>query len=94
MSTSPQMPPWMFNLDGTFVGFLSPTPGQPPYLALDVDHEQLAIGLSATLWESLQRHLTPGERIRCIGRSQLDFQAKTLKLSAYQVFALPSHASL
>lgn len=92
MSGSTQMPPWMFNLDGTFLGFLIHAPGQPPYLALDVEQEQMAIQLPLPLWESLQPLLTPGARIRCIGRSQLDFQAKTLKLSAYQVFALPSPA--
>lgn len=90
MSSPHPMPPWLFNLDGTFLGFLGSDPSQSPYLALDVEQEQMTIQLPQDLWQSLQMVLRPGDRIRCIGRSQLDWQAKTLQLSAYQVlFPLP-----
>jgi len=82
-------PPWLFILDGTFLGFPeSSSPRTTRYLTLDVDEEPMTIELSKTLSRSLSTCLRPGDRIRCIGRSQLDLTSKSLRLSAYQVLTL------
>ena len=88
MNPSQQMPPWMFILDGTFLGFLDSDRIQTTYLTLDVEQEQMDIQLPQELRRSSLDWLRPGDQIRCIGQSQLDFHSKTLKLSAYQVLSL------
>ncbi|NER79045.1 MAG: hypothetical protein F6K42_05585 [Leptolyngbya sp. SIO1D8] len=87
------MPPWMFVLDGTFLGFLGNELTPATHLTLDVEQEHIPIKLPSNFQHTRPQWLQPGVQIRCIGRSQLDTQAKMLKLNAYQVFSLPSHAS-
>ncbi|MBE7382420.1 MAG: hypothetical protein F6J95_013545 [Leptolyngbya sp. SIO1E4] len=94
MHRTPSMPPWMFVLDGTFLGFLGNELAQTTHLTLDVEQEHIPIELPSNFQQALPHWLQPGVQIRCIGHSQLDTQAKVLKLNAYQVFSLSSHANV
>jgi NADH:ubiquinone oxidoreductase subunit E len=80
--------PWMFNLDGTFMGFLGSDPTKAKTIGLEVDGEVLTIKLRKELRPVLRSHLQPGDHLRCIGRSHLDTETGTIKLKAYQVFTL------
>lgn len=86
MSHAQQLPSWMFNLEGTFLGFLGKDPDKPKSLALEVEQEEMAIQLPQELRAPLKQHLKPGDRIRCIGRSQIDFASGVIQLKAYQLF--------
>lgn len=88
MSQSDQTPPWMFNLEGTFLGFLGDEPKKAKTISLEVEGELFAIKLPKELRSPLRFQVQPGDRLRCIGRSQLDDKGQTVKLRAYQVFAL------
>ncbi|MGP1371794.1 MAG: (2Fe-2S) ferredoxin domain-containing protein [Almyronema sp.] len=83
------MPPWMFNLEGTLLGFLGPHPDQPKSIVLEVEQEQMAIKLPKALRANLRQQLQLGDRVRCIGRSHIDFDSGVIKLDAYQLFTLP-----
>jgi (2Fe-2S) ferredoxin len=89
MLDSTQMPPRMFSLEGTFLGFLGGTSKKPKSLVLDVDREHIAIKLPKELRASIPRSAVVGDRMRCIGCSQVDFKAGVIKLKAYQIFFLP-----
>jgi len=84
-----QMPPRMFSLEGTFLGFLGGDLKKPKSLVLDVDQEYVAIKLPKELRASIPRSAVVGDRLRCIGCSQVDYKAGVIKLKAYQVFFLP-----
>ncbi|TVQ17086.1 MAG: (2Fe-2S) ferredoxin domain-containing protein [Leptolyngbya sp. DLM2.Bin15] len=84
------LPPWMFNLDGTFVDFLGDDPTTAKLIRLEVEGELLAIKLRKELRGPWRSHLQPGDRLHCIGRSQLDSKTGVIKLKAYQVLTLPS----
>lgn len=86
MLTNLQSPPWMFNLEGVFLGFLGPDPNQAEYLCLGLDDEELSIKLPQTLRHQVQSSLKPGDRIRITGRSALNFETGALSLNAYQVY--------
>ncbi|MEM6255476.1 MAG: (2Fe-2S) ferredoxin domain-containing protein [Cyanobacteria bacterium P01_D01_bin.156] len=82
-----QLPPNMFVLDGKFLGYIGKTPNKVKAIILDVEQEALLIKLPKKLRASLKDyHFQPGEPIRCIGRSQVDFKTGNIKLRAYQVF--------
>lgn len=84
-----QMQPHRFNLEGTLVSFLGSDPRKPKLIAIEVEQEQLAIQLPKELRPYVRSYLRPGDRVRCIGCTQVDFKAGVIKLKAYQVFALP-----
>lgn len=89
-----QLPPNMFNLEGTFLGFLDPTLGQPKSILMEIEEEEIAIDLphrlprqgSGFLWQQLQK-LQPGDRVHCIGRSHINLQAGVVQLRAYQLLS-------
>lgn len=83
-----QVPPGLFNIEGTFLGFSGKKPHKPKSIVLEVEQEQLTVKLPKELRTCLQRHLQIGCRVRCIGSSQVDFKAGAIKLQAYQVFAI------
>ncbi len=57
--------------------------------------ETIAIKLPKKLRETAQQRLQPGDRIYCIGRSQIDPQTQTIKLNASHLFAvLPADSAL
>jgi hypothetical protein len=89
MNPNPPMFPWIFNLEGTFLGFMDRTGAQAQYIGLEVDEESLSINVSGALCDRLKLALKPGDRIQCIGRSQLNFVDKAVHLEAYQIFTLP-----
>jgi (2Fe-2S) ferredoxin len=80
------LPPWMFNLDGTFLGFVEADPAKAKIIRLEVDGEVLTIKLRKELRRVLRSRLQFGDYLRCIGRSELD--GEIIKLKAYQVFTL------
>ncbi|WP_299485634.1 (2Fe-2S) ferredoxin domain-containing protein [Acaryochloris sp. IP29b_bin.137] len=89
MSTTP---PWIFNLEGTFLGFFGNDPDQPKSLLLEVEEEEIPIKLPKPLRASLRQRLKLGDRICCIGRSQIHGEAGVIKLQAYTLFSLPPHS--
>ena len=89
MPPNQPLPPWMFDLDGTFLGFLGKHPSKPKSAVLEVDGEQMTVKLPKALRHSLRRQqFVPGDRVRCIGRSQVDFDARVIKLKAYYFLPL------
>ncbi|MGK7913888.1 MAG: (2Fe-2S) ferredoxin domain-containing protein [Synechococcus sp.] len=89
MPANQPLPPWMFDLEGTFLGFLGKHPSKPKSAVLEVDGEQMTVKLPKTLRHSVQRQrFVPGDRVRCIGRSQIDFDARVIKLKAYYFLPL------
>lgn len=90
MSNVNPIPPRMFNLEGTFLGFFGNALDKPKSIVLEVEQEQMAIKLSKELRAYVRRHLRPGDRIQCVGRSQVDFTTGVIKLKAYHLFSLYS----
>jgi (2Fe-2S) ferredoxin len=86
MSNVQTRPSRMFNLEGTLIGFLGDDARHPKSIALDVDQEQLAVQLPKELRASAQSYLKPGDRVRCVGCTRVDFKAGIIKLKAYQIF--------
>lgn len=84
--------PWIFNLDGNFLGIAEDRLSRDQYILLEVDEEPLSIKYPRQLCDRLKQ-LQPGDRIQCIGRSQLDFLSKAIRLEAYQVWPSPSPVS-
>ncbi|MGD1951028.1 MAG: (2Fe-2S) ferredoxin domain-containing protein [Leptolyngbyaceae cyanobacterium] len=83
------LPPYMFSLEGHFLGYLGKSPTKIKALILEFEQEQLAIKLPKPLRMSLQTYnLQLGDPIRCIGRSQVDFKSGVIKLKAYHVVPL------
>ena len=80
------LPPWMFNLDGTFLGFVGDDPAKAKAIYLDVEGEWLTIKLPKEVRTVLRSRLQPGDYLRCIGRTEFD--GSTIKLKAHQVFVL------
>lgn len=80
------LPPWMFNLDGTFLGFAGDDPARAKAIYLDVEGEWLTIKLPRPVRDVLKSRLQPGDYLRCIGRTEFD--GSTIKLKAHQVFML------
>ncbi|MEO1068082.1 MAG: (2Fe-2S) ferredoxin domain-containing protein [Cyanobacteria bacterium J06638_6] len=89
MLDSTQLPPRLFNLEGTFLGFIGGDPRKPKSIVLGVEDEEIAIKLPKELRPSITRSVKVGDRLRCIGSTQVDFKAGVIKLKAYQVFFLP-----
>jgi len=85
-------PPWLFNLEGTFLGFCGKDPDKPKSLLLEVEQEQIPIKLPKALRASLKQHLQLGDRVNCIGRSQIDWTTGVIRLEAYRLFSLPSES--
>ena len=83
------LPPWMFNLDGTFIDFLGDSPATAKMMRLEVEGEILAIKLRKELRGPWRSHLQAGDRLHCIGRSHWDTKTGVIKLKAYQVLTLP-----
>ncbi|TVQ05694.1 MAG: (2Fe-2S) ferredoxin domain-containing protein [Leptolyngbya sp. DLM2.Bin27] len=79
-------PPLMFNLDGTFLGFVEADPAKAKTIRLEVDSEVLTIKLRKDVRRVLRSRLQPGDHLRCIGRSEIN--GDTVKLKAHQVFTL------
>lgn len=93
MLDTQQLPPHRFVLEGIFLGYLNPKQKKKKAIVLEIDQEQCVIKLPKKVRASLQNHqLQAGERIRCIGRSRVDFKAGVISLKAYQVFRLPPSA--
>ncbi|MGA1411511.1 MAG: (2Fe-2S) ferredoxin domain-containing protein [Prochlorotrichaceae cyanobacterium] len=88
-SPSPTTPPWLFDLEGTVLGFPDNSRTKVKYLALEVEQEQMIVILPKELRHPQRLNLQPGDRVRCIGRSRLDTKAKAIELKAYQIFSLP-----
>ena len=88
--------PWIFNLDGNFLGIAEDDSSQDNYIVLEVDEEPLSIRYPQQLCDRLRQRLQPGDRIQCIGRSHLDFLSKVVKLEAYQIWPVtsPAHSIL
>lgn len=82
------LPSRMFNLEGTFLGFLGDNPRKPRSIILEVDQEPMAIRLPKELRSRPHECLKPGDRIHCVGRSEVDFKARVIKLQAYQIFSV------
>jgi (2Fe-2S) ferredoxin len=83
--------PWVFNVEGTFLGLLGEPPEHVTAIVLDVDQEKMAIALPDHLCNAVKhsvrrRTLRLGDRVRCIGRSRLDFPAGVIQLKAYCLF--------
>ncbi|NJL46029.1 MAG: (2Fe-2S) ferredoxin domain-containing protein [Leptolyngbyaceae cyanobacterium SM2_3_12] len=53
-----------------------------------MEGELFAIKLPKELRSPLRLQVKPGDRLRCIGRSQIDKAGQVIKLKAYQVFTL------
>ncbi|MEM6597195.1 MAG: (2Fe-2S) ferredoxin domain-containing protein [Cyanobacteria bacterium P01_C01_bin.69] len=88
--SSPSIP-WMFNLEGTFLGLLGEPPEKVTAIALEVDQERICIELPENLRNAVKhavrRHtLRLGDRVSCIGRSRLNFSASIIQLKAYCLF--------
>lgn len=90
MCTPQPLPPGMFDLEGLFLGFSGQQPAKAKYILLAVEQEQMAIKVPKEMRYYLRSHLKIGDRIRCIGRSQVDFKSGMIKLNAYQLFPLAS----
>ena len=89
MLDAKHLPPYMFSLEGNFLGYLGKSPTKIKALILEFEQEQLAIKLPKPLRMSLQAYnLQLGDQIRCIGRSQVDFKSGVIKLKAYHVVPL------
>ncbi|MEO0488724.1 MAG: (2Fe-2S) ferredoxin domain-containing protein [Cyanobacteria bacterium J06659_2] len=88
MSAPKPIPSRMFNLEGTFLGFPGHALDKPKFIVLEVEQEQVVIKMPKELRAYVRRHLRPGDRIQCIGRSQVDFSTGVIKLKAYQIFSL------
>jgi hypothetical protein len=84
---SKSLSPWIFNLDGNFLGISADTSNHERYIVLEVDGEAISIKYPKQLCDRLKKQLKTGDRIQCIGRSQLDFLSKVVKLEAYQVWS-------
>lgn len=90
MSDPQPTPSWLFNLEGTFLGFFGHPLDRPMSIVLEVEQEQIVLKLSQALSASMrQSHPQPGDRIRCVGQSQIDSLAGVIKLNAHQLFPLP-----
>ncbi|MEM8807032.1 MAG: (2Fe-2S) ferredoxin domain-containing protein [Cyanobacteria bacterium P01_G01_bin.38] len=90
MPDTKQLPPRMFTLEGTFLGYLGKSPNKVKSIVLEVEQEQILIKLPKELRATLREYqLQPGHRVRCIGRTQIDLKAGVIKLKAYQLFPLP-----
>lgn len=87
------LPSWLFNLEGTLLGFLDSSLDQTQSILLEVEQEAMAIRLPKSLWLSLRRRMKPGDRVCCIGRSEWDSQNGMIYLSAYQLFTPMKHSS-
>ncbi|MGF1523976.1 MAG: (2Fe-2S) ferredoxin domain-containing protein [Leptolyngbyaceae cyanobacterium] len=81
----------LFDLEGIFLDFLEGDARKPKSIMLQVEQEQIAISIPKELRASIRGYIQPGDRIRCIGRTKVDFKAGTIKLKAYQLFSLQSH---
>lgn len=79
----------MFNLEGTLLGFLGGEHSKPKSVILDVEDEQIVIKLPKELRPSIKQWVNVGDRIQCVGRSQVDHKAGVIKLKAFQVFYPP-----
>lgn len=90
MKPSYQLPPLMFKLEGPILGFLGGEPHQPKSIVLEVEEEQMAIRLPLERQNPFQKTLKPGDRVCCIGRSQVDFQAGVIELQAYHLYSVAS----
>lgn len=90
MLTTQSTPPWLFNLEGTFLRFCGKDPDRPKSFLLEVEQEQIPIKLPKALRASLRQHLQLGDRVNCIGRSRIDWTTGVIKLEAYRLFSLPS----
>ncbi|MGF1568552.1 MAG: (2Fe-2S) ferredoxin domain-containing protein [Nodosilinea sp.] len=88
MQNPTPIPPGLFNLEGTFLDFIGGDRRHPKSIVLGVEDEQIAIQLPKELRPSITRSVRVGDRLRCIGISQVDFKAGVIKLKAYQVFFL------
>ncbi len=86
MPDTTTLPPWMFTLDGTFLGFIGDDLAKAKSIHLEVDGEVFTVKVRKELREILRSRLQPGDHLRCIGRSELD--GDTIKLKAHQVFTL------
>ncbi len=54
-------PPWMFTLDGTFLGFVETDSTKAKTIRLDVDGEVLTIKLRKEVRRVLRSRLQPGD---------------------------------
>ncbi len=90
MLTTQSTPPWIFNLEGTVLRFCGKDPERPKSFLLEVEQEQVPIQLPKFLRTSLRQQLQLGDRVNCIGRSQIDWATGVIKLEAYRLFSLPS----
>lgn len=88
MLSAKPIAPRMFNLEGIFLGFLGGESKKPKSIILEVDQEHIAIQLPKELRAHAKSSLTVGDRLCCLGKSQVDFKAGIIKLKAYQVFFL------
>ncbi|NJL46933.1 MAG: (2Fe-2S) ferredoxin domain-containing protein [Leptolyngbyaceae cyanobacterium SM2_5_2] len=86
MADKTSLPPWLFNLDGIFLGFVGEEPSKAKSIHLQVEEDVLTIKIRKELRERLRSRLQPGDYLRCIGRSEID--GDTIKLKALQVFTL------
>ncbi|MEM1367701.1 MAG: (2Fe-2S) ferredoxin domain-containing protein [Cyanobacteria bacterium P01_H01_bin.15] len=83
---------WMFNLEGTCRGFIGKDLCNPKSLVLEVEQEEVAIKLAKNLRSTVRRYVHLGDRIRCLGYSQVDLKSGIVKLKANQLFSLPQHS--
>ena len=81
-------PPRIFNLEGTFLGFVGSDGRKVKSIILDVEQEEVVIKLPKELRSYMRSAVRVGDRLQCIGSSQIDFKAGVVKLQAYQVFFL------
>lgn len=88
MPTNPPSPSRLFNLEGTLVDFLGGKPHKPKSLVLDIEQEPIAIQLPKELRSRIQSYLQPGDRVSCVGFTEVDYKAGLIKLKAAQVFGL------
>lgn len=88
MLNAPHLPSRHFNLEGTLIGFLGGKASKPKSLILEVEQEELAIQLPKELRSHVQHYLRLGDRVACVGATEVDYKAGIIKLKAAQVFCL------
>ena len=83
---------WDFNFEGRFLGFWGHKPGKLKYIQLESSEENVQIKLPKELRTSLRLILQPGDRVRILGRGQLNRTTGELKLKARRVTTLPTNS--
>lgn len=91
LETKP-IPPGIFRIEGTLLECSGKSLDKSKFIVLEVEQEAIPIKLPKQLRDLRRQHLQPGDHIKCIGRSQIDFDAGVIRLEAYGLFPLSPDA--